>query len=436
VARVTLRFRGKGPRRTIPFGTSAAVHAGLLFLIVTGRPVPPPARVVQTRATLEKSYTVTWYPLRSVPRVSPSVESAPDAIPRPLPKAERTVLSTDADARRRKQLIWQQAPKVRLRQEVPAPNILQFSAPALPAPPPKTFAPPPLEPVAAPSTPVIAAPDNPLAQPKLPAPSLSASAVQLPKPAPRRFVPPSKSEQPGTPGAVSLADVAPAVPSSELLNALVVGIKPSDQLKIPLPPGSLPSQVSARPGEIVKPTAGASGTGGLIVPNVIVREGAVETAVVRPPAPRASVQERASAAARATLSAPLYASSRVLPAPIEAHFGQRTVYTCLIEGQSNVPNSTMWFAEMSAAPGRSPLIRAPVLVRAQASPAPKTGGARRLYLKLLIGQEGLVKSAGLLQTSDDPISQNLATISGQWEFVPATRNGQPIEIEAILEVAW
>jgi hypothetical protein len=281
---------------------------------------------------------------------------------------------------------------------------------------------------------IAAAPAPAIVEPKLVLPA-SNEAPQLPA---RNYVPPSVPvRQPTRAAAAVVAEALPALTrdAAEGPNMLVLGLNPTDQLKTPLPPGVLPAQVSAARDEIVKPAAGAAATPGVTIPNVIVREGKTETRAVAPAMPQATPAERATAAARATLSAPLYASSRVLPAVIETHFAQRTVYTCLLEGLAGVSNPTMWFAETAAPPGRSPLIRAPVLVRAGQAPRdPPPAGEQHLYLKMLIGLEGLVKSVVLLQPAGDAFGQELVKLSEKWEFVPATRNGQPVEVEAILQL--
>ena len=84
-------------------------------------------------------------------------------------------------------------------------------------------------------------------------------------------------------------------------------------------------------------------------------------------------------------------------------------------------------------------MRAPVLVRAETLTLPgqiQKGAEGKVFLKLWIGKEGQVKSVSLLQASDDPLLQAVLNVSAQWEFVPATRGGQPVDIDAILEVPF
>jgi hypothetical protein len=152
--------------------------------------------------------------------------------------------------------------------------------------------------------------------------------------------------------------------------------------------------------------------------------------------PRATPEERAKAAARATLSAPLRASSRVVPPVVEANFGDKTLYTCLVEmpEAQGSGDAVLWFAEQGAKASGALLMRAPVLVRAELPLLPSTLPDSKIYLKLWIGKEGLVKSVSLLKPSDDLLVKEVLNLSAQWEFVPATRSGQPVDIDAILEV--
>ena len=134
------------------------------------------------------------------------------------------------------------------------------------------------------------------------------------------------------------------------------------------------------------------------------------------------------------------AYSRTVPPVVEANFGEQTLYTCLLEmpaAAHGIGDSVLWFAEQGAKAGGALLMRAPVLVRAGTPISPgniQKGAESKVYLKLWIGKEGLVKSASLLKASADPLIQAVLNSSAQWEFVPATRNGQPVDIDAILEV--
>src|SRR5215470_17196802 len=116
-------------RRAYSFAFSAVCHGLVLILLITRHGVlsPPPA---ETRASLEKKFAIIWYPRPKLPDISPTPKLEANSIPRALPDAQRTILSTRPDARPGQQLIWQ-PPVVKLNHEVPAPNIVQFTAPAL-----------------------------------------------------------------------------------------------------------------------------------------------------------------------------------------------------------------------------------------------------------------------------------------------------------------
>src|SRR5258708_6218504 len=106
-------------RRVSSFAISTIIHLSMIARVVFGPEAafhPPP----ETRASIEKKYTVVWYPQPKIPEVSPQLDSAEKkTIPRPLPQAAKTILSTRTDAEVRKQLIWQPPPVIRLQQEIP-----------------------------------------------------------------------------------------------------------------------------------------------------------------------------------------------------------------------------------------------------------------------------------------------------------------------------
>ena len=438
--------------RIPPFAVSAALHALVLSLVVWGPPSAP-GHVLPADASLLKKYKVVWSRLPKLPEISPGPRlPANQTIPRPLPPAAQTVFSTSADAVPRKQLIWRPPPVPVLEQEIPSPNMALFKMPDAPAPPakpaPKTFvAPAPTPREAAIS--ILPAPQ--IAEPKLSLPAAASPGtwtgeMKL-KPPTRAFVPPSsQGRSTQTAGSAPVLEAAPTITvagaENSNLSALVVGLEPADQLKAPLPAGRLPAQVSAKPGEIVGATAGGPGGRGLSVPDLVVRGGKTESAVATETLPRATAQERSQAAARATVSAPLRASSRVVPRAVEASFRDRTLYMCLLEmpiPSEDLGNSVLWFAERDAKEGSALLMRAPVLVRAEAPVPPASlpaGRERKVYLRMAIGREGLVKSVALLEPVEDSLSEGVVRASAKWEFVPAIRNGQPVEIEAIVEVPF
>lgn len=434
------------PQRLSPFATSVGIH-GLFVAWVAFGPNVAPQPVAETRASLEKKFTIVWYPRPKIPDISPKLDApAKKSVPRPLPRTAQTILSTERDAKPAKQLVWQPPPVLRLKQEIPAPNMVRLSVPRLPPlpkPAPKVFSPPERPSPETPRTSTVialAAPD--LAEVKPALPTAVRVAVALPKPPPRTFSPPTtegRSVQPAP--TLSLEAPPPIILDAEnkSLNALIIGLNPADQLKAPLPPGSLAAQVSARPDEKIASNAGGSSKGSVSVPNVVVRGTGVIPPSAAPVLPRATPEERAKAAARSTLSAPLRASSRSVPAVVESNFGGQTLYTCLIEmpaGAQSLGDSVLWFAERGSKDGGAPLMRAPVLVRAEPpiSPDLQGGTESKVYLKLWIGKEGLVKSVSLPKASNDLVVQAILGAAEQWEFVPASRNGQPVDIDAILEV--
>jgi len=144
-----------------------------------------------------------------------------------------------------------------------------------------------------------------------------------------------------------------------------------------------------------------------------------------------------------TLSAPLRPASRTIPRPLEARFQGRLVYVMVIPAPF-LPAYTgdwiVWFAEMEAREGESHEIRAPVpyqKIEPISSPC-LAGGARteaRVQLVAIIKRDGRFDSITAVRGSSP---NSIAAIEDlkRWEFRPATRDGSPVEVEAVIEIPF
>jgi hypothetical protein len=143
-----------------------------------------------------------------------------------------------------------------------------------------------------------------------------------------------------------------------------------------------------------------------------------------------------------TMSAPLRPSSRVIPARLEAIFARRDVYTLVIPGPKlpeYLGDWVVWFAERQPSELPSRRVAAPVLARKftwstpppPPSVPPVTGS---FQFAVVIDRVGRLSSVRLLQGPPGEAFRARATEElGTWEFKPALLNGEPMEVDAVLD---
>lgn len=365
--------------------------------------------------------------------------------------------------------------------------------PAAP-PKPKTFVPPPVAPKPVTQSPVPAAPDiqtaralnnagNPLgAQPAKapprnfvaphaghtadkPAPSLpdapavaSAANAAVPSPAAlptvsakapaRDFVAPRSSSKP-SPLGPPLPD-APALPESASawpVSMAIVGLNPAANAPAPIPEGSRNAQFSAGP----KPRkdGGDSTAEGTIltVPGLLIHSGTSDdkpTLMARA-APTSAANLRAairSSLPAATIAGVHPAATRVSSAPDPAWVGRDT-YAMSIQ-MPNISSYTgswmIWFAERRGEGGAGGVLSPPVPLRKvdpkyyPAAIADRVEG--KVRLTAVIRKDGRVDSVRLLAHLDDRLDQSAQEAMDKWQFEPALRDGQPVDVDAVIEIPF
>jgi TonB family protein len=147
-----------------------------------------------------------------------------------------------------------------------------------------------------------------------------------------------------------------------------------------------------------------------------------------------------------SMSAPLRPSSRIIPAAVEARFAHRDVYTLVIPGPS-LPGYwgdwVMWFAENGAPDFESRhLISAPLPARkySVADEITNTGGPSAsvdLQFGAIIDKTGRLGSVTVIRGTADPALRRRALEElGSWEFKPALRNGQPMDVDVVLDIPF
>jgi Gram-negative bacterial TonB protein C-terminal len=427
---------------------SVCLHVCVLSFLTLNSTVP---RSYFTRYQVKTinlhSQTVTWYlPKDHLPNVA-SNRLSRAGIPKVRFKHVRQRIAADAlRPQPGKQLIWQAPPKISLSPEAPSPNLLAFIArPARPESH-KTFIPPDLR------TPAIRPPILPEAAPlavPLTAPLPLATItgpIKLPL---REFVPP-----PATSGIVpptTVLEIAPNLtPQEQTPQPLlaIVGLDPERNNNIPLPEGVRTPRFSAGPDNEAEGRPLAA----IVIPGLNVRgNGVVPSAVIVPrqrnppayhePSPQEWVNNTSGKdsrrLARSMMSAALRPSARVIAPSVEAHFPNRSVYTTSFElGRDGSMEWVIWFAEQGLAEDRYVTIRPPLpWSRGGGGPEAKLPPGR-FEVAAVIEKDGQLSSVTVLTRGDEAGREAASKFIADWAFLPALRNGEPITVDALIEVRF
>ncbi len=277
------------------------------------------------------------------------------------------------------------------------------------------------------------------------------TALALPKlPLWRVVAPPSRASKKGDaqplPEPPSLADEGSASPG---LQAVVVSLNPAIGK---IPEGSRPAQFA------VAPTKGraASGSndreGAVVVPGLAARGGSAGTSSVpaTPPTPSKVsqgrlVKEFVPPSINRTMSAPLRPSSRVIPAIVESKFSNRDVYTLVIPGPElpgYAGDWVLWFSELTPVEGIRQRISSPVPARKYTvqgeTTASDSAGKGSIQISAAINRQGHVSSPRVMRggATSEAFRQRAIEELRTWEFQPALRNGEPIEVDIVLEIPF
>jgi TonB family protein len=159
---------------------------------------------------------------------------------------------------------------------------------------------------------------------------------------------------------------------------------------------------------------------------------------------RLLVKETSYTSFNRTLSAPLRPSSRVIPAAVEAQFANRNVYT-LVLPKPDLPEYSddwvLWFSERQPGDNPAPRISAPVPARkyslsggTQTANGPASG---TVQIAAVVDRHGRVSTPRILRGPVGDLLRRRALEELQnWEFQPASRNGEPIEVDIVVEIAF
>jgi TonB family protein len=337
----------------------------------------------------------------------------------------------------------------------PAPKPLETLAPEVAANPSAA----PKLPVELPARPRFQVPERSPRAPAAPVPVVAPEAPQLamaPVPDPSagrlqpvpeierpRFVVPSRAPR-GPVGPKPVTGEAPQVAVAPgAVGTVIVGLDPV-AAPLPPPPGNRSAEFSAGPD-----ATGNGGNGGsqpaqtaeLRIPHLSIAP-APAAALTRP---RQTGEDRAAfrrqllstlAVTRTALDASPHSAS---PDPV---LRGSTVYTMAVDMPNITSFDGSWTVRFTELGGSSPndLLTAPVALRKvdpkYIAAAAAEGVEGKVLLYAVIRRDGRVDQVRLVQGIDERLDTSALAAFAKWEFQPATKNGVPVDLEAVVQIPF
>jgi TonB family protein len=454
-------------------------------------PKPSPSEYKQKIEGRENK--IVFYKFRrELPEVTPPRAKVSKEALRAETKSKQSIVSSPKDAPKSARMIWTPAPEI-APAPMELPNVLAVK---LPDPAPKPFVAPPD--IVKPEIAKVDVPDAPALEAKA-IPTAVAPAVKLPpkayvapaavrRPAIARVLPAEEAPQmaavlsPPAAGPIPYAPKLPPRPftapsgsrarsapsgkghdveapppldstaNSRDLNIAIVGLNPDDKSSI-LPAASSPGQFSAGPAIRPKGADSEGGAGGLSVPNLFVKGPndkkpdlmaqafAAPTSAENLRAALAHGEPMAAAHVEAA-PAPHAAATKVSGAP-DPRFNGREVFMMAIQ----MPNITsysgswlMWYSDRTAHElGLGPI--APPVAHRKVDPkyiatAVEERVEGRVTLACVIDKTGKVHGVEVVRGLDERLNRSAEEALSKWEFFPATRKGEPVEVDVLVEIPF
>jgi TonB family protein len=388
---------------------------------------------------------IIWYSLKDrLPEISPA-EPRSDRRPlRARTKSAQPLVAGAKETNHTPQLIWTAAPSLATPQTIPSPNLVALAPPARPV---RSFEPvPQARPAAAPPGVLPTAPTipDPPAAVASPLPLAIAKAV-------RPFQAPPERQAPAPRAPTRLIEPPPDAPADRPREAglAIVSLFPMRNVEIPAPKASQQAEFSAGP---VTRAEGGNTTpeqNQLAIPGLLAHNGAADpsrnlVASLEAPTSRRNLMAAARGVNVGTApSSEQIHGTRVVSAP-DPRFEGRAVYALSIQ----MPNITsysgswlVWFAEHQPEMGKPPSdLRAPLPLR-KVDPkylpeAIEDQAEGKVRLAAVIHKDGKVEVLEVVRSVDSRLDQSAAEALAKWEFAPATRDGQPIDVDALFEIPF
>ena len=493
-------LEARWPLQPVSFCLSVLIHTAIVVALIFIPPVvqaeKPIAVALYKTLKLKKTPIIYWAP-DTLPAVSPETPIGGNRQFRGeqrSPKERVVVERPNSDSS--KQLVWQPDKPNRLQQETPLKNLVAVKGKLAP----KLFAPPPVRPRPRQAPKSLSAPEmQPQKAEALPSSVVGLSSLPSAKPPPKAFVAPkerprlalqpgvvadappeltqaqgrdvkeigsalgsgtlprkpapfvppsgSKGGGSGTEGGKDLS-APPEVSSGGTGSAVTVAVIGLDQAAklASLPYGSREASFSRAP-ETGRPSGGTSGDGP-VIPGVAIAGNRRAASVAPLPSPPSVSGGNRTVAVRIptsamTMSVPLRPASRVLPREIESRFASRIVYTLVIP-KPNFPEYaadwTIWFAERGTSSTVASAIRPPVpilkTIRGESLAPPATLPGTWVQVSAVIGKDGKVGGIAPVLGRNPAVAARAAEDLANWEFRPAQRNGEAVEIEVVIEIPF
>jgi TonB family protein len=294
------------------------------------------------------------------------------------------------------------------------------------------------------------------------APQIEARAIAPPtlndsfKAPARPFTAPPAKAAPASGKQPALETPPDLIANSRDLNLAVVGLNPSIQAAA-LPVNSSPAQFSAGPKVRLEGADGVGGGTGLAVPDLYIagaKDAKPDLIAQAFAAPTSPLSLRAAARlANPNAAVPSVPKDdppptshtgavKVSSAP-DKRFTGRDVYMMAIQ----MPNLTsysgswlMWYADRTAIQkGLAPV--APPVPHRKVDPKYVASAASdrvegKVQLACVIGKDGRVSTVELVRGLDDRLNQTAEEALAKWEFEPATRQGEPVEVDVLVEIPF
>ena len=424
--------------RGLGIGISLAIHV-IAFVVLLGAPalrLPRPAESEYKIKFEGHEPKIVWYKLKKeLPEVTPPRRKA-DPLPlRAEVKAKQSIVSAPAHAPKKPQMVWTPAPEIAPK-PIESANMVAVKLPpkAFVEPPPPTPRPPVAKPLVAEAAPQIAA-------------AIAATNLAAPKLPPKPFAAPVATTPRVPDKAVATAADAPD------LNVAIVGLNPIDKMAA-LPAAPSPGAFSAGP-VVRKEGAPSEGGGkGLSVPDLFVRaprdaKPDLMAMVIAAPTSKDNLRAamRKDDATGAVHAPPPESESpkgatRVSSAP-DPRFNGREIFMMAIQMPQLTSYSgswLMWYSDhtlhqTAMAPIAPPEAHRKVDPKYVAS-AVSERVEGRVTLACVIDKTGRVASVELLRGVDDRLNKSAEEALAKWEFYPATRNGEPVDVDVVVEIPF
>jgi TonB family protein len=389
---------------------------------------------------------IIWYSLKDrLPEISPDPQISD---PRPLrarTKSAQRLVAGAKETNHTPQLVWTPAPSIATPQIIPSPNLVALAPPTRPV---RSFHPAPQ------ATPAAAPPPGVLpTAPSIPdAPTTTTSPVPLTiAKAVRPFQAPPDRRTPAPQAATRLLEPPPDAPSDRPreVGLAIVSLFPARNADIPTPKASQQAEFSTGP--VPQPEGGNTSLekNQVVIPGLLAHNGAADpsrslVASLEAPTSRRNLMAAArSVNVGTTPPAEPPRAARVVDPP-DPRFQGRAVYALAIQ----MPNITsysgswlVWFAEHQPDAGTPPSDLQPPSPLRKVDPkyfpeAIEDKAEGKVRLLAVIRKDGKVDVLEVVRSVDKRLDQSAQDALAKWEFEPATRNGRPVDVDAIFEIPF